>query len=354
MSISKNRLYQELLKKSASAVDTRALSGSSILITGSTGLIGSAIVDLLLWKNRQEGAGIRIYAASRSLERVFARFEGYSEKDGLIGVAYDAREPVCFAFHSDFIIHAASNSTPDAYVNYPVDTMLSNVLGIHELLAYAIAQKTKKTVYVSSSEVYGVGRHVMPIKEEEYGTTDILNVRSSYPIGKQAAETLCVGYAHQHGCDVSIVRPGHIYGPTATAADRRVSSLFAQLAALGQDIVMKSSGSQLRSYCHCLDCATAILTVLMKGETAQAYNISNSQSIITIRQMAEILAQCGHVSIQQAFPSEREKTAFNPMDNSSLNSEKLEALGWKGLYDAQEGLSTTVDILRGGPEMQSN
>lgn len=346
MSICTNRLFREIVETAARSVDTQALKHGSVLITGSTGLIGSAIVDLLLWKNRNEDADIRIYAASRSLERVSARFEGYSERDGLIGTAYDAREPGHFAFHSDFIIHAASNSTPDAYVRYPVDTIISNVLGIHELLMYALAQGTRKTVYVSSSEVYGMKPHALPIREDEYGTTDILNVRASYPVGKQAAETLCASYAHQYGCDVSIVRPGHIYGPTATASDQRVSSLFARLAAEGRDIVMKSPGQQLRSYCHCLDCATAILTVLMKGHAGEAYNISNSRSIITIRQMAEIVARCGQVSIRSEYPSEQERAAFNPMNNSSLNSEKLEALGWKGIYDADEGLRTTVEILR--------
>ena len=53
---------------------------------------------------------------------------------------------------------------------------------------------------------------------------------------------------------------------------------------------MKSDGSQLRSYCYCLDCATAMLKVLLRGKNQEAYNISNPDSIITIMQMAEMLA----------------------------------------------------------------
>lgn len=346
MGISSNCLYKSDVQKAAQSIDTKALDGQTILITGATGLIGSAIVDVLLWKNRNEKSNIKIYAASRSPQKIDVRFEGYDKTDGLFAVRYDACEAVKFEFHSDYIIHAASNASPDAYIKYPVDTMLSNVLGMNELLKYAIHQKTRKAIYVSSSEVYGVKLRETPIEEEDYGRIDILNPRASYSVGKQATETLCVSYAHQFGCDISIVRPGHIYGPTAIESDQRASSAFARLAADKRDIVMKSPGKQIRSYCHCLDCATAILTVLLYGKNAEAYNISNKNSIITIHQMAELLAQYGGVSIKNEFPSNDDIAAFNPMENSSLDSTKLEGLGWKGIFSAEEGLSSTVEILR--------
>ena len=175
---------------------------------------------------------------------------------------------------------------------------------------------------------------------------DILAVRSAYPMGKRAAETLCVGYASQYGVDVSIVRPGHIYGPTAQNSDNRVSSAFARQAAKGENIVMKSAGTQMRSYCHCIDCATATLAVLTRGQSGQAYNISNKNSIITIRQMAEMIARHASVELIMDLPSDAEKAAFNPMDNSSLNSEKLESLGWQGQFDAETGFDHTIRTLK--------
>jgi nucleoside-diphosphate-sugar epimerase len=268
------------------------------------------------------------------------------EADGLFPVLYDATKPISFDFDADFIIHGASNATPDAYVKYPVDTMLSNILGIHQLLTFAKDHGVQKTVYISSSEVYGSAKRTAAIKEDEYGFTDILNVRSSYPMGKKAAETMCVSFAGQYGTPVSIVRPGHIYGPTATASDMRISSDFARKAAAGETLVMKSAGTQMRSYCHCLDCATAILTVLLKGECGQAYNISNKNAVINIRDMAALLAKAGGVQLVQEIPDSAAKAAFNPMDNSSLNAQRLEALGWEGVFDAEKGLSSTVHILR--------
>ena len=56
---------------------------------------------------------------------------------------------------------------------------------------------------------------------------------------------------------------------------------------------MKSAGTQLRSYCYVLDCATAILTVLLNGESGEAYNVSNKNSVVTIREMAEAFAEVG-------------------------------------------------------------
>ena len=109
---------------------------------------------------------------------------------------------------------------------------------------------------------------------------------------------------------------------------------------------MKSDGGQIRSYCYCLDCASAVLTILLRGESVRAYNISNPNSIISIREMAEILAKAGHVELIREEASQIEKERFNPMTNSSLDSVSLLSLGWRGLFDAATGFEHTVQIIR--------
>lgn len=214
------------------------------------------------------------------------------------------------------------------------------------LLELAQNRGTKKVVFISSSEVYGKKENDLPFSENEYGYIDLLNARNSYSVSKCAAETLCVSYASEYGIDVSIIRPGHIYGPTASKTDNRVSSAWVYDVVDGKDIIMKSNGEQLRSYVYCLDCASAILMVLLKGENKKAYNISNPNSIINIREMARFLCEAANVKLKMELPTEEEKKSFNPMKNSSLMSDSLQSLGWKGFFDAKTGFSNTVKIVK--------
>lgn len=323
------------------------LAGRSVLITGCTGLICSAAADLLIrWNDRHEDK-IRILAAGRDERRVRSRFAPYDAEDWFTYVPFDAASTEDLPdLPCDYIIHGASNASPDRIVAEPVETLLGNVTGMKVLLDYARRKDAKRVLFVSSSEVYGKKESDMPSKIDEYGYIDLLKSRNSYAIGKCAAETLCVSYAEEYGVESVIVRPGHIYGPTASASDKRVSSAWAYATALGGDIVMKSDGAQIRSYCYCLDCASAILKVLLCGENAHAYNISNPDSIITIRDLASILTEAAGVTLRMELPTEQEKKAFNPMKNSSLDAETLLELGWRGLFDAGRGLSHTVTIIR--------
>ena len=320
--------------------------GKSIFITGSTGLIGSAVADILLRYSELHNGNIKIYLAGRSRKRVTNRFSKYILQKYCIYREYDATHQNKLPDSLDYMIHAASDAYPYLIQKNPIETMQDNFCGLMELLQYCVDHTVQNVVYVSSSEIYGRKDNNNPYQENEYGYIDVLNSRSSYPISKRAAETLCASYIAEKDIAVSIVRPGHIYGPTATRKDNRVSTAFAYNASDGKDIIMKSDGAQIRSYCYMLDCASAILYVLLKGKKGEAYNISNPNSIMSIRELAEYLAKVGNVRLKFELPSQDEKKAFNPMNNSSLNSEKLCGLGWSGLFDAKLGLEHTVKIIK--------
>ena len=323
------------------------LKGCAVMITGAAGLVCSAVTDLLILYNETREDKIQIYAAGRWPSEMESRFGEYYKRDYFHFVEYDASKADNPAFPAvDYVIHGASNASPDIISKEPVETMLSNIVGLEQLLKYARNSGVKRLLYISSSEVYGIKDKKEPFAEADYGYIDLLKPRNSYSVAKRAAETLCSSYADEYGVDTVIVRPGHIYGPTASPYDQRVSSAFAYASARGEALIMKSPGTQLRSYCYCLDCASAILKVLLHGEVNEAYNISNPESIITIRELAELLAAAGKVEICMELASEMEKKRFNPMDNSSLDSRKLENLGWKGLFSAERGLGHTVAILK--------
>lgn len=338
MNILQSKLYQEDIKQSLSSVlKIEELKNSRILITGATGLVCSAIVDLLV----NADLNITVYAAGRNERKADERFEGKVKF-----LPYDATKTIAFDVDVDYIIHGASNASPNLYVNEPVETMQANINGMQNLLEYAHKKSVKKVIYVSSSEVYGRKESIEPFEEDQYGFIDLLNPRSSYSIAKRAAETMCVSYYAEYAVPFNVVRLGHIYGPSASRSDKRVSSDFAYKAAKGENLVLKSEGKQIRSYCYSLDCASAILSVLTSGVDCEAYNISNKDSIINIREMAAYLAEAGGVDLLFDIPSKTEAAAFNPMDNSSLDSTKLESLGWKGIFSAGDGLGHTVSIIK--------
>ncbi len=340
------KLYQKDLRDAQDCVvGLDRLAHKSVLVTGACGLIGSALVDFLLSCNDSKHLGITVYAGARSRAKFEARFETMLDRRDLCYFAYDATQPIETELHFDSIIHAASNANPAAYVSEPVETMMANYLGVMYALEYARKTKDTRVLFVSSSEVYGRKDDPRPYLESDYGYLDLLNPRACYPSSKRAAETLCAAYAKEYGVSTCVARPGHIYGPTATPSDNRASSQFPKDVIAGHDIVMKSAGTQIRSYCYVVDCVSAIVTVLLCGADGEAYNISNKNSVCNIREMAQAFATAGNRKLVFENASDLEKAGYNLMDNSSLNAEKLEGLGWRALFDMDTGALHTLQIL---------
>lgn len=314
------------------------LTGRMILVTGSTGLIGSALVDLLC----SISTPTKIYVAARNEKKVLNRF-----RSSLVEyVNYDALSDIDFELELDYIIHAASPASPRLYNDEPVETMLANLIGTRNISEYAISHNVKRIVYISSSEVYGIKENIDAYKEDDFGYVNINDPRACYPSAKRAAETLLASYKKEYALDYVVVRPGHVYGPTANLNDNRVSSAFFYDVLAGKDILLKSAGLQRRSYCYVADCATAILTALINGESGKAYNISNVDSVCSIRDLAESIAEVSGRELVFENPNQSEKQAFNPMQNSILDSEELSNLGWKACFDLKTGVSHTYNSLK--------
>lgn len=331
----------DLLRIKNTVPENINLHGKKFLVTGAGGLICSALVDALLaW-----GMDIQIFAAGRNIEKLKRRFSHWQGRSDLTLLHWDAAETLSVSQPFDFYIHGASNANPAAYSSQPVQTMLTNVLGMEHILSHAKNQGRGRVLYISSSEVYGSKGENTSYQEDEYGFVDLLDPRSCYPSSKRAAETLCAAYSSQYGVDAVIVRPGHIYGPTATAEDNRASSQFPRDVLAGKDIVMKSPGTQLRSYCYVLDCVSAMLTVLLRGQSGHAYNISNRNSIVTIRQMAQAFADAAGKQLVFVDPTHSEAAAFNRMSHSDLDASQLELLGWQGIFDLEDGVKATLDAM---------
>lgn len=336
--------WKEVWQAWSSVPEAGRIFRKTILVTGGTGMLCSAVIDMLHELNKSKGADVRLILAGRSEKSIRERFPGFSEIEY---VPFDALSPEKLTADGpiDYVIHGASIANPAMYAGHPSETLLANILGTRAALELA-GEKGARLLYVSSSEVYGRKESKDLYRESDYGYVDILNPRAAYPNGKRAAETLCASYGDQFGTDTVIVRPGHVYGPGVKESDTRASADFSRRAARGEAIIMKSAGAQLRSYCYALDCASALITVLIAGKSGEAYNISNRDSVVSIRDMAEALAKAGGVEVRFENPSDLEKKGYNLMDNSGLDASKLEALGWKACFSLAEGAKSTVEGLK--------
>ena len=335
---------RDAIERAVKAIPGRdAFYGKRILVTGASGLIGSSVIDLLLEMNRSEGAKIHITASGRREEVIRERFSYAEELPDFL--QFDVlTDPL--SCDGDWIIHCAGNCSPRLYREQPVETLMGNLVGLEKVLSAAKNGTVKRVLYLSSSEVYGIRDSRVPYREEDAFYVDQLNPRSCYPMGKRAAETLCASYMEEHDQEVVIVRPGHIYGSWVPESDDRAPAQFLRNVLEGRDIVMKSAGDQLRSYCHSYDCASAILTVLLRGDAGKAYNISNRDSVVTIRDFAEEVARQAGQKVCFENPTDQEKKVFNQMSNSSLNAGKLEDLGWQAVISLEEGVRLMLECNR--------
>ncbi len=323
-------------------IDYSKLNNKNILITGATGLIGKALTDYLLLIGDKKGLGMNIYAASRSEEGFKKRF---SERDNLFYCNYDLGKKLEAEVHFDYIIHAASNADPKMFAKDPVGTMVSNFEGTHNLLEYARENKTERFLFVSSGEVYGQWDGECEAFGEEYeGTVDFTSPRGCYPSGKRAAENLIVCYKAQYGVDSVIVRPSHTFGPTQLKRDSRAMSEFFTLAAEGKDIVLKSLGLPVRSYTCVFDAISGIVTALLNGESGQAYNIANKNSVVSIADLAKKIANEAGKEVVFDIP-EGGVSGASSIVRGVLDGKKLEELGWKTVYDIDRGINITFDIM---------
>lgn len=329
---------EDILKATKIELPWSNLRGCNILVTGATGLIGSCLVEVLMERPQRD---YNVYAMGRNSERMNRLFERYNSVDGFHTLIGDVTEPLPIEKNFHYIIHAASGAAPVEFFKRPVEVMKANILGVANMMEYGIKHKMQRFLYVSSGEVYGEGDGRV-FSEDYSGYVDCTSPRSCYPSSKRAAETLCASYAAEYGVDVVIARPCHTYGPNFTENDNRVYAQFIRNVLNGEDIVMKSTGEQFRSWCYVVDCVSALLYILLKGENGQAYNIADTGSNITIRELAEIVASIGEKSVVFDIPDREEKKGYNPVSRSVYSVDKLKKLGWVVKGTMEEKMRSTI------------
>lgn len=325
-------LQEDLDNIADSGLPFEELYGSTVFVTGATGLVGMQTVKALLNMNRVKNANIKIVALVRDKSKA-DRLYNDMDVTNLSFIVGDIKDTLDIDGQIDYIVHAASPTASKFFVEHPVETIRAAVGGTDNILDLARRKNIKGAVYLSSMEAYGITDPSLEcVREANLGYIDVLNVRSSYSEGKRICECLCASYAKEYGVPVKIARLAQTFGAGIPYEENRVFAQFAKSAINKTDIVLHTKGESMGNYCYTRDVVKAVLLLLIRGNAGEAYTVANPESSITIRGMAEMVAKElaeGQINVVLDIPEDALVYGYAPDVKMKLNSDKLQALGWK-------------------------
>lgn len=287
----------------ASAERLKRLAGSTILITGACGFIGSYLMDLFAYCNDNFfSERCRVIGEDNFL---VGNRERLTHLEGRSDVELSARNiswwpPRRGLPPIDWIINCASIASPAVYRTKPFDTMRVNAVGTWNMLELAEEKKVKGFLQMSSSEVYG-DISTIPTPEACIGAVPSLGPRSCYDVSKLFGETLCMLYHQQYGVPVKIARPFNIYGPGHQNDGRIIPELMAAILE-DREFTVHGDGKATRAYCYISDAVNQLLAVLLEGVPGEAYNVGSADTDFSVWQV---------ISLAQTIFDGRPKVKWN-------------------------------------------
>ena len=328
-----------------SNIDWETFKNKTFYITGSTGVIGSFIIRCLLYANEKAKLNLKIVAGVRNIEKAKNFFNELANE--ITFYENDVNNKIEYNGNIDYIIHAASNTSSVSFIEKPVETFNVAVKGTENVLNFAKEKSAQSVVYLSSMEVYGNINEPKPLKETDLGALDITDTRSSYPMGKRAAETLCYNYAKEYNLPVKVVRLAQVIGSNVSYDDSRVYAQFARSIVEKKDIVLNTKAEAIRSNCYITDTITGILTVLTKGKNGECYNLANDY-YSSVSEIAKNLVT-KNPFIKLVFNLQN-GNIYPPDTHWILDNSKLKKLNWQAettLQQAYDKLVESFNIQRG-------
>jgi nucleoside-diphosphate-sugar epimerase len=337
MSFFYTKPYLDELSELRSLFECDFLHNKTLALSGATGMIGSYLIDSLLANPDFKGTIIAIVRDKAQASERFIHFKGDQR---LLFVEARMDTTINIQQKIDYLVHAASLTSPHDYHDHPIDTMLLNIIGNKHMLDLAVRNKSRY-MFVSSTEVYGQSEGNR-IDETYSGYLDQLDPRSAYNEGKRASETLCVAYMAEHQLEVVIPRLSRVFGPTLKDSDGKALSQFIARGIQQQPIVLKSQGAQRFSYTYVADAASAILFLLHHGQSGHAYNVASEEDL-SLRQIAEIVANICKTNVTFDLSIEK-NMSYSKAAHALLSIEKIKDLGWKPHVSISSGLARTCAV----------
>jgi UDP-glucuronate decarboxylase len=262
-----------------------------VLVAGGAGFLGSHLCDALL----AEGAHVLAIDNFQTGRRQNIR---HLERDPRFDVIdADVIQPLPPRFRSgrikvDKVFNLACAASPPHYQANPEHTLLTSVVGTHNLLTFA--EKCRARFFLAStSEIYG-DPEVHPQPESYWGNVNPTGPRACYDEGKRAAETLSFVFERAGRVDVRVARIFNTYGPRMRADDGRVVSNVICQALAGDDITVYGDGSQTRSFCYVSDLVEGFLRLMAhESKLPGPVNLGNPNELTVGDLVKRVMAMTG-------------------------------------------------------------
>ena len=256
----------------------------NVLITGGAGFIGSHLADALLV--RGDSVSVLDNLSTGSAENIRS-FQGHPRFSFTQAALDDGSVLDGLARRADAIVHLAAAVGVHLILERPTQTIETNVLGTHALLA-AARRHSCQTLIASTSEVYGKSE-ALPFSESDdlvLGPPD--RTRWVYAATKLLDEFLALAAHQEFGLPLTIMRLFNVVGPRQTGRFGMVLPRFVRQALRGQPLTVYGDGMQTRCFCHVGDVVQAIVGLLGRTTASgQIYNIGSNHEV-TIRELAEL------------------------------------------------------------------
>ena len=298
--------------------------------------------------NKKKNLNIRILAFVRKIDTAYDIFEK-EVFDNVTFIEHDIINPIDSSIKVDYLVHTASVTASKMMVENPVETIWTTVQGTRNILEFARDNKLLGAVYLSSMEIYGICDCTsIKIKEDALGYIDLLNVRSSYPESKRLAECLCASYSKQYNIPIRIARLAQTFGAGIDKRENRVFAQFAKSVLSNQNIILHTKGEKANCYCYTSDAIVALFVLLNKGVNGDAYNIANSTTFCTIRELAETFIKNYPQTNSQIVidcPKDLSEFGYAPTSILRLDTTKISSLGWEACVGLDEMISRLMESL---------
>jgi nucleoside-diphosphate-sugar epimerase len=306
-----------------------------ILVTGGAGFIGSNLCGRLLGERHEVLCVDNLLTGSRENIKEFCDHPHFTFLE------HDVTQP--FIAQADAIFHLASPASPVGYMNHPIETILVNSQGTHQMLEMARQQHAKFLVS-STSEIYG-DPQIHPQTEDYWGNVNPIGPRACYDESKRLAETITMEYVRQYQIDARIVRIFNTYGPKSQINDGRMIPNFITQALKQEPLTIYGDGSKTRSICYVTDLVDGLMRAMFKpNTTGEVFNLGNTEEHTVLEFAQTIIRLCNELQNIDADPEIIfEPSRVDDPERRRPNIDKAKrVLGWQPQVSMKEGLKRSI------------